>query len=165
MRASIGMKALFEKMRSDLRDFPTTARYRNLKSTYWNNPKLIQRDVKPLWNLSRSSIRWNWELDTEEQARCHLIEGVETLTLLRKMYRTEAYVWPRSFKEMDADKALTVVNQWLEGLTLSPPVIVYRQEDNTWGKRDGFHRMAIALMCNPVKLPVWVIDSTDGLID
>ena len=133
MRASSGMKALFEKMGSDLRDFPATARYQKLKSTYWNNPALIQRDVKPLWDLSRSSIRWNWELDTEEQARCHLIEGVETLSLLRKMYRTEAYVWPRSFKEMDADKALTVVNQWLEGLTLSPPVIVYRQEDNTWG--------------------------------
>ena len=45
------MKALFKEMRSDLRDFPTTAQYRNLKSSYWNNPKLIQRDVKPLWNL------------------------------------------------------------------------------------------------------------------
>jgi hypothetical protein len=93
------MKDLFKKMRSDLGEFPATDRYRNLKSIYWNNSILIHRDVMPLWDLSQSSLGWNWELNEDEQVRCRLIEGIDAHHLRLKMHRPEGRVCPWTFKD------------------------------------------------------------------
>jgi hypothetical protein len=37
---------------------------------------------------------------------------------------------------------------------LTPPVLV-RRSDETWGKRDGFHRLGISLMCQSDPIPIW----------
>lgn len=153
------MRSLLEAERAELAAFPQTKRFSSLEERYWNKPASIGREVRPMWDFRRSSLLWNWELGEDEKAGCELIENTMTFSLGLKMFRPECYRFPRNFREMDRDKSLLIVDRWLRGIPLTPPVIVFRPEDGTWGKRDGFHRLAIALICLPPEMPVWILNS------
>ena len=148
----------YDVWREELESFPRTKRFTDLEEMYWRNPAMLAEQVTPLWDLNRSSLRWNWELSPDEIARCHLVEGVLTFEIGRSMYKPAAYRFPGNWNEMKRDQTLLVVDHWLRGIPLTPPVIVYHQ-DGTWGKRDGYHRLVIALMCVPPEIPVWVLKS------
>ena len=63
---------------------------------------------------------------------------------------------------MERADALRVLAHWSRAEALTPPLLT-ELDETTWGKRDGFHRLALAMICpNPV-IPVWFLGKVSAL--
>lgn len=150
------------KMSKELLKFQTSERLRELESEFWRKPDEVFRKVVPLWDLRKSSLSWNWEVSGSDVNGCRLIQNLGKFEIGRRMFKPEAYRFPGNWRGIDRDKALLVIDYWLRGIPLTPPILVARK-DGTWGKLDGFHRLVIALMGMPRDVPVWFVNA-DPLI-
>jgi hypothetical protein len=56
---------------------------------------------------------------------------------------------------MQQGPALFVIDHWLRGVPLTPPLVRVRSAGK-WAKEDGFHRMGVAMLCLHASIPVWV---------
>jgi hypothetical protein len=144
---------LIERQLDLLMDFPRTNRYRELLAEFWGKPDKVSDQVVPRWDLDRSTLWRNWEASEEHISSCVLMH-IPKEELLAKMFCREAYTLPRIWTELHQDKALLIIDHWIRQVGLTPPVLV-RRSDETWGKRDGFHRLGISLMCQSDPIPIW----------
>ncbi len=147
------VEQLIERQLHLLMDFPRTNRYRDLFAEFWRKPDRVRERVVPLWNLSRSTLWRNWEVSEDDIPSC-VLKLIPKGELFARMFCREAYAVPRLWRELHQDKALLIVDHWIRQVELTPPVLV-RRSDGTWGKRDGFHRLGISLMCQPDPIPIW----------
>ena len=145
-----------ETMRERLIHFPNTQRFRELELEFWKKPSVVGEKVTPLWDLNRSSLWWNWELSIDDASEISLVEDNGKFGIGARLFRPDAYRFPGNWRALDKDKALLVIDCWLNGIPLTPPVLVPR-EDGTLGKVDGFHRLVLALMCRPHTVPFWLL--------
>jgi hypothetical protein len=152
------MAKSLHSMRKELMIFPTTERFRELENEFWRKPEAVFRKVVPLWDLRRSSLRWNWKISSGDANGCQLVQDLGKFEIGRRMFKPEAYRFPGNWREIDRDKALLVIDYWLRGIPLTPPVLVPRK-DGTWEKLDGFHRLVIGLMGMPHDVPLWFLNA------
>lgn len=59
------------------------------------------------------------------------------------------------FDKGNSDKILLILHLWLKGIPLTPPFFC-KGEGRWLCKRDGFHRLALALMSQCEMIPFWM---------
>lgn len=147
-----------ELMRDELADFPRSERYAELHRRFWKNPAAVLELITPRWTLEKSALALNWEIEDSEIHTCTL-RHFEQRDLARSLHRPDVFRFPGNWKAIDEDKALMILNHWLEARELTPPVLTLRA-DGTLGKRDGFHRLVLAMMCGPSTIPIWFLEGS-----
>lgn len=145
-----------ESMKRELMDFPRNEHYAELRCRFWRNPTAVFDLVTPRWTLEKSALALNWEIDESEIPACTL-RHFEQRELARSLHRPDVFRFPGNWGAINEDKALMILKHWLEERELTPPVLTLRA-DGTWGKRDGFHRLILAMMCAPSTIPIWILE-------
>lgn len=150
-----------DAMKQELADFPRSERYEALRRKFWKRPATVLEFITPRWTLEKSALALNWEIEDSEVRKCTL-HHFERRELALSLHRPEVFRFPGNWRAMDEDKALMILSHWLEERQLTPPVLTLRA-DGTWGKRDGFHRLVLAMMCALSTIPIWVLEDSSPL--
>lgn len=146
-----------ERFKQDLRDETSGAgrseRHQYLKSRYWDAPRVAFRNLQVRWDYRRAALRLNWELFDRELPDYHLYEADSAL-LRSKLWDKENYDVPLVYQKAEWYVFLPVVDRWEIGAPLTPPALEVRPDGNL-EKRDGFHRLAVALLAAQPAIPFW----------
>jgi hypothetical protein len=124
-----------------------------LRPKFWRVDPFPKGKFIPCWNTRESERRLNWEAsDVLHQSRLCYFKLPE---LLRLIDCPENLLPPKVFDVAHEDKFLLIIHLWMRGICLPPPVLVLRRP-HMLGKRDGFHRLAVASLVGAFKIPCWI---------
>lgn len=144
----------------ELSEFRGSERMEKLYNNFWRKESLKGFGITPYWDTSNASKSLNWEIYDDELENLQL-HTVDMRSLLRNIYKPSAYRFPGIYEEIEKegtkDKFLRIIDRWLAGIALPPPVLT-ANNDLTIGKRDGFHRLVVCSLLGVDEIPCWILD-------
>ena len=139
-----------EQQRRESSGYHLTERFQELNERFEKKKEAAFAGVRPCWDFRRGAAMLSEVLreDNMDVFEC----SVECFQ--QNFHATERVLLPRLFAEIEADKLIRVIDYWLRGIPLTPPFLTIL-DGGRIGKRDGFHRIAAAIIVRATRLPFW----------
>lgn len=135
----------------ELSGYGYSERYQRMHERFMQSATTTFDEIEPLWDLRFHAVRL-FDVPFAESNialyRCPLQVFIDNF------HAPERLALPRLLGEVESDKFLRVLDYWVQVIPLTPPFLTIL-DNGRFGKRDGFHRLAAAIVVGARDLTFW----------
>lgn len=135
----------------ELSGFDGSERYRRMNERLALQSATTIDQLKPLWDLRCLAVRL---FDASFEERDIALFQCPLRLFVDNFYAPERLALPRLLGEVDRDKLVRVFDYWSQAIPLTPPLVTILK-NGRFGKWDGFHRIAAAIVVGAQDLMFW----------
>ena len=128
---------------------------RELMRRYWQVCPSILSTLRITWDYSKEARYQNDEVDDDYLNKCDLFE-CSSAAFCNILKDPRNYVANEDWSNLVSTHYCRLAGQWELGRKISPPVFE-QGNDGLLSKKDGFHRIVIALAARSPKIPFFCV--------